>query len=219
MKLIKSKNMKPLYTAQCSTMKANKPYGAIHFSECGDQTICGQEINEKWVILTNRHDGETTCKKCHRIWEKAQAPPIADLLCVEENKHLIAENKRLKEEIADHIENTQSALAERNALAGDLERERDGMIKLRKEFGAHDDETVWQFVERLAKLSDQDELRSLRLKAKDDAACLSRIATDQLIDGFAKEMSSRLDIANYANSPEMKAMKRVAAILKTRGNQ
>lgn len=64
------------------------------------------------------------------------------------NKANHAEIVRLKTELAEMT-------SERNALAADIEAERDGNFRLRKEFGARKDEIMAQFVERMAKLQVQ----------------------------------------------------------------
>jgi len=39
-------------------------YGPIHGSPDGDVTLCGQETDHNWWILTNDFSGKITCKKC-----------------------------------------------------------------------------------------------------------------------------------------------------------
>lgn len=57
--------MKPQYTIQKCSFKKNEFYGSIHYSEDCNQTLCGQEIDEKWWVLTNNcSENEITCKKC-----------------------------------------------------------------------------------------------------------------------------------------------------------
>lgn len=56
--------MKPLYTIQRYRPKSDKLFGAIHYSDDGNTTLCGLEIDDRWWILTNNRDGEATCKKC-----------------------------------------------------------------------------------------------------------------------------------------------------------
>ena len=52
-----------LYTVQKINNK-DQLYGAIHGSSCGDETLCGIALTNKWYVLTNAFDGEITCKKC-----------------------------------------------------------------------------------------------------------------------------------------------------------
>jgi len=47
--------------------KQGKLYSHIHASEDGYTTLCGEEIDEKWHILTNECLGVVTCQKCKEI--------------------------------------------------------------------------------------------------------------------------------------------------------
>jgi hypothetical protein len=52
-----------LYTV--SRCKADdSPYGLEHGSDDGESTLCGQNIDHNWYILSNAFDGKITCKKC-----------------------------------------------------------------------------------------------------------------------------------------------------------
>lgn len=53
----------PLYSMQ-RCRKDNSRYGLIHFAHHDDETLCGLSINRYWWILTNNHNGKSTCPKC-----------------------------------------------------------------------------------------------------------------------------------------------------------
>jgi hypothetical protein len=121
--------------------------------------------------------------------------------------------------------------AERNALAGDLQREQDGNLKLRREFGAHDDETMWQFVERMATLSDQSELKSLHLKIKEDAKQIVDLMNERddekrrrvYYQNIVYDVCNRLDavlggktVCGTVDSPTTQVVERLNTILDER---
>lgn len=56
--------MNPLYTVSKARLDDGTLYGPVHGSVDGVLTQCGQDINEKWMILTNGFQGVMTCKKC-----------------------------------------------------------------------------------------------------------------------------------------------------------
>ena len=46
-------------------------YGPVHGShDGGHNTVCGQDINHKFWILTDNYDGEVTCKLCLHLARK-----------------------------------------------------------------------------------------------------------------------------------------------------
>ena len=63
----------PRYTA--SLFKVNRTNGlcdikgATHFSDDGNNTLCGRGIDPRWMILTNTFNGSATCPKCVRAYE------------------------------------------------------------------------------------------------------------------------------------------------------
>ena len=66
----------PLYTVQRVYTINDNLYGPIHWANNDNKTLCCQEMSGiRWWILTNRHDGKATCKKCIKIFNK-------------ENKHI-----------------------------------------------------------------------------------------------------------------------------------
>lgn len=52
------------YTTSKINVYNEKLIGSVHYSETGDVTICGKDIDTKWWILSNNFDGKATCKKC-----------------------------------------------------------------------------------------------------------------------------------------------------------
>lgn len=42
-------------------------YGAIHASDDGKYTICGERLDENWHIIDNVFSDSCTCEKCFRI--------------------------------------------------------------------------------------------------------------------------------------------------------
>jgi|WetSurMetagenome_2_1015567.scaffolds.fasta_scaffold692423_3 hypothetical protein len=58
-----------LYTVyRCKSMTDDSPKGATHFSDNGEETLCGKGIiYEKWFIADNKFSGKATCKKCSKI--------------------------------------------------------------------------------------------------------------------------------------------------------
>ena len=55
----------PEYTVQrIKVNTSNGFYGKVHGSKDAEITLCGQELDYYWYILTDNFDGEITCKKC-----------------------------------------------------------------------------------------------------------------------------------------------------------
>ena len=55
--------MDTMYTvSRCK--KDNTLYGPTHGARDVDETVCGQEIDDDWWIVSNAFDGVVTCKKC-----------------------------------------------------------------------------------------------------------------------------------------------------------
>jgi hypothetical protein len=52
-----------VYTAS-RCRKDNTTYGPIHGSMDSGHTLCGQEMDHRWFILTNAFNGVVTCKRC-----------------------------------------------------------------------------------------------------------------------------------------------------------
>lgn len=52
-----------LYTTR-RCRKNGDLYGKTHGSMDGGKTVCGEDMDEKWWILTNAFDGRVTCKRC-----------------------------------------------------------------------------------------------------------------------------------------------------------
>ena len=75
---------------------------------------------------------------------------------------LDAECARLATQYNDVEDRLREMRDERDALDSDLQDEQEGNLKLRREFGIHDDETMSQFVERMATLSDVREEKARR---------------------------------------------------------
>ena len=48
----------------CRCRKDDTLYGHKHGSKDGQTTLCGQVLDENWMIINNTFDGEITCKKC-----------------------------------------------------------------------------------------------------------------------------------------------------------
>lgn len=60
---------KPLYTVMHS-IKEHYYYSIepIHGSMDLKKTICGKNIDDTWMILTNAFDGEITCPECVKLF-------------------------------------------------------------------------------------------------------------------------------------------------------
>ncbi len=54
----------PQYRVQRKAMHSYKPYGKVHLSHNGDNTLCGQNMNEKFVILPAADKEQCDCKDC-----------------------------------------------------------------------------------------------------------------------------------------------------------
>ena len=62
----------PLYTVQRVRKTSDDRYGLVHWSHDVQETLCDKEIDDGWWILTTRHDGIATCKKCQMKFNKEQ---------------------------------------------------------------------------------------------------------------------------------------------------
>ena len=47
-------------------------YGPLHTSEDGNETLCGQPLNENWAVTHNSFDGRPTCRKCIALQVKGR---------------------------------------------------------------------------------------------------------------------------------------------------
>jgi hypothetical protein len=48
-------------------------YGSVHGSWTSNETLCGENISDQWVILTNKSDGTVTCPKCCKAVQRKSA--------------------------------------------------------------------------------------------------------------------------------------------------
>ncbi|MDD5511442.1 MAG: hypothetical protein PHI12_11640 [Dehalococcoidales bacterium] len=129
-----------------------EPRYEIHTGKFGQYFYDSKEDSDmplaKVLDLLNEHEEHDSPSGL--VHKAAYEQIEVDLHCARDefarvNKANHAEIVRLKTELAEMT-------FERNALAADIEAERAGNLKLRKEFGARKDETMAQFVERMAKL-------------------------------------------------------------------
>lgn len=57
-----------VYTVyKCKSKSSDKRVGALHYSDDGNMTLCGEVLDEKWYIADNTFTGVATCKECLRI--------------------------------------------------------------------------------------------------------------------------------------------------------
>lgn len=56
-----------LYTVQRARLKDNTLYGPTHASNDTLFTVCDLDIDNRWWVVNNTHDGHVTCRKCLRI--------------------------------------------------------------------------------------------------------------------------------------------------------
>lgn len=68
-----------LYTVhRCRSLKSDERIGALHYSDDGEATLCGKELDENWYILDNSFSGKATCRKCVHIDKKTIIPQRAN---------------------------------------------------------------------------------------------------------------------------------------------
>lgn len=144
----------------------------------------------------------------------------------EEVQRLTDDRRQILDDYGNVVKEMESLRAERNALAADLQREQDGALSLRLRHGARDDETMFTFLDRLAREKVDLEAANNALRSDLETTererdeyrgkyqwMVDRVA-DEKLDGY-RELGARAAVAeNTLTALEVDYQKVVSAVLR-----